>query len=155
MNEREQIPGLDLGYGTENPALDDAFAVIETAQVGAAKRGRQIIVGPAKEIGEGEKRIIEIERFSIGVFNIKGEFFALKNNCPHAGAPLCQGKIQTTHRPSKVGEYDPAYEGRIIRCPWHGWEFDIVTGKGLYDRTSRVATYPCHVDEEGNVVVTI
>lgn len=153
--KREIIPGLDMGYGSENPALDDAFAVIDAAKPGVAKRGRQIVVGLASAIADGEKRIIQAENFTVGVFNIKGEFYALKNNCPHAGAPLCLGNIQTTHRPSDVGEYIPAFEGRIIRCPWHGWEFDIITGKGLYDRSSRVATYPCHIDDDGNVVVTI
>jgi len=114
-----------------------------------------LIVGPAQEIGIGEKRIVEGEGISIGVFNIKGEFFAIKNVCPHAGAPLCQGHIQTTHRPGEVGNFDPAFEGRILRCPWHGWEFDIITGKGLYDERDRVATYPVEVGEDGKVRVKI
>lgn len=89
---------------------------------------------------------------SIGVFNINGRFHAVKNVCPHQGAPLCQGSVHATHRPSDVQQFDPAYSGRILRCPWHGWEFDIVTGKGLYDRNARVATCPVEIDGEGNVV---
>lgn len=154
MNQRENLPGLNNGFGTESP-LDYAFAVVDEAKPAVAKRGKTLVVGPAHEIGVGEKRIVEAEGFSIGIYNIKGEFFAIKNVCPHAGAPLCQGRIQTTHRPSEVGEYDPAFEGRILRCPWHGWEFDIVTGKGLYDAKSRVATYPVRVDEEGILTLTL
>jgi nitrite reductase (NADH) small subunit len=154
MNQRENIPGVNNGFGTEAP-LDYAFAVIDEAKPAVAKRGKSLTICPASEIGVGEKRIVEADGLSIGVYNIKGEYFAIRNVCPHAGAPLCQGHIQTTHRPSGVGEYDPALEGRVLRCPWHGWEFDIVTGKGLYDRNSKVATYPVKVDENGDLILTI
>jgi 3-phenylpropionate/trans-cinnamate dioxygenase ferredoxin subunit len=152
--KRENIPGLNNGFGPEAP-LDYAFAVIDEAKPAVAKRGRRINIGAASKIAPGEKKIIDNGEISFGVFNIKGQFYAIKNVCPHAGAPLCQGHIQTTHRPSDVGEFDPALEGRILRCPWHGWEFDIVTGKGLYDRNGRVATYPCEVDENGNLIVML
>ena len=92
---------------------------------------------------------------SIGVFNISGEFFAIKNICPHQGAPLCQGSVHGTHRPSPVFTYRPDLQGRVLRCPWHGWEFDIVTGKALYDASSRVATYACEVNRDGDLVVLL
>ncbi len=98
---------------------------------------------------------MEAEGISPGVFNIEGEFYALKNVCPHLGAPLCLGKLHATHRPGEVFEFKPDLAGRILRCPWHGWEFDVITGKALYDRNSRVATYACEVDEDGDVVVLI
>ncbi len=154
MNTREDMPGVNNGFGLEAP-LDYAFAVADEAKPPIARRGKRLVIGPASKIGVGEKRIIEGGGISVGVFNIKGEFFAIKNVCPHAGAPLCQGHIQTTHRPGAVGEFDPALEGRVLRCPWHGWEFDIVTGKGLYDRHSRVATYPVEIDEDGNIVILL
>jgi 3-phenylpropionate/trans-cinnamate dioxygenase ferredoxin subunit len=153
------MPGVNNGFGPENPncdaAVEHAFRVAEAAQPPIARRGKSIVVCATSEIPIGEKRIVETDGFSIGVFNIKGKFYAIKNVCPHAGAPLCEGHIQTTHRPGEVGEFDPALEGRVLRCPWHGWEFDIVTGKGLYDRNSRVATYPVEVDEDGNIVVML
>lgn len=154
MSQRENLQGINNGFGPESP-LDYAFAVVDEAKPPISKCGRQLLVGPSQEIGVGEKRIIEVEGLSIGVYNIRGEFFAIKNICPHAGAPLCQGHIQTTHRPAAVGEFDPALEGRILRCPWHGWEFDIVTGKGLYDAHSRVATYKVSLDEEGNLILNL
>ena len=150
MNE----PGIHNEFGSESP-LEHAFAVAKNAPVPVAKRGKTLVVGPASEIPVGGKKIIEADGFSIGVFNIRGEFFALKNVCPHAGAPLCQGHIQTTHRPSQVSEFVPALEGRVIRCPWHGWEFDIPSGKALYDRHSRVATYAVESDENGDLIIQL
>lgn len=135
-------------------ALCDAFAIVEA---GASPRekpnGKRIIVCHRDELPVGAKRIVSDGRWSAGVFNVQGSYYAVRNICPHAGAPLCEGSISGTHQPSNVGEFNPQYAGRILRCPWHGWEFDIVTGKGLYDQSSRVATYPVVVDEDGMVVV--
>lgn len=145
------------GYGSENAALDCAFRIIDQAQPPKARKRGQIIVCAAAELPPGSKRIVDDETtgLSLGVFNIGGEFYAVKNVCPHLGAPLCLGTVHATHRPGAVFEFRPDLQGRVLRCPWHGWEFDIVTGKGLYDRSSRVATYPCTVDEDGDVVVSV
>lgn len=159
MSARENIPGVNNSFGPENPyseadtTIEHAFKIADAAYPAVARRGKSALVCKASEIPVGGKKIFDIDGLSIGVFNIAGKYYAIKNVCPHAGAPLCEGHIQTTHRPGEVGEFDPALEGRVLRCPWHGWEFDIVTGKGLYDRNSRVATYPVQVDEEGNLLV--
>lgn len=144
---------IESSYGTENNAIDRAFRIVEQAKPPKARSGRRISVCAAAEIPVGGRRVVEEGAISIGVFNVGGRFFAVKNVCPHQGAPLCQGTIHATHRPSDVHEYDPALTGRILRCPWHGWEFDLVTGKGLYDATGAVATYPVEIDEHGDVVV--
>lgn len=47
---------------------------------------------------------------------------------------------------------DLVREGEIIRCPWHPWEFDIITGACLVDPKVRVKTYPVAI-EDGHVVV--
>ncbi len=146
---------IDARYGPENPAIDFAFKVIEEARPPKSRDGKRITVCAASEIPIGGRRIVDTGEISIGVFNVGGKFFAVKNICPHQGAPLCQGTIHATHRPSDVQEFDPALAGRVLRCPWHGWEFDIITGKGLYDATSRIATYPVEVDENGDLIVII
>ena len=147
---------IETGFGTENKAIDHAFHVAETEAVRPKALSRhKATVCPAEEIPEGGKFIVQVGDISIGVFRIQGKFYALRNLCPHKGGPLCQGHIQTTHRPSDVHRFEPALEGRVIRCPWHGWEFDIVTGKGLYDRRGRAQTYPVHVNAEGDVVVSL
>ena len=85
------------------------------------------------ELPPGKRKIIDIDGKSIGVFNVHGTYYALRNICPHQFAPLCEGAITGTTLPSKPGEYLYAREGEIIRCPWHGWEFDITTGKSIFN----------------------
>lgn len=86
-----------------------------------------------EELPEGERRIVTLEGKSIGLFNVKGEYYALKNACPHQQAPLCEGKIIGIMEPSRPNQYSYVREGEIVRCPWHGWEFDIINGKSIFD----------------------
>ena len=111
------------------------------------------VVARVGELGPGERKIVEIEGRSIGVFNVHGTFYALRNACPHQGAPLCLGLVQGTALPSKPGQYVWAREGEIIRCPWHGWEFDLTTGESIFNpHRTRVRRYAVsvveHIDEE-------
>jgi nitrite reductase/ring-hydroxylating ferredoxin subunit len=85
------------------------------------------------QIPPGGRKIVEIAGKSIGVFNVHGQYYALRNICPHQFAPLCLGKITGTTRPGAVGEYHWEKEGEIIRCPWHGWEFDIRSGHSVFN----------------------
>lgn len=87
----------------------------------------------AAELTHGGRKIVDVDGKSIGVFNVHGTYYALRNICPHQFAPLCEGTITGTNLPSKPGEYLYAREGEIIRCPWHGWEFDITTGKSIFN----------------------
>ena len=101
------------------------------------------------ELPPGERQIIEIGSNSIGVFNIDGEFYAIKNLCPHQLAPLCKGQISGTTLPSDVGEYNYGHEGEIIRCPWHRWEFNIKTGRSVFNpHRVRVKSYEAGVQSE-------
>ncbi len=105
------------------------------------------VVGKVSEVGPGERKIVEAEGRSIGVFNVAGEYFALRNSCPHQAAPLCRGAIKGMTMPSKPGEYVWAREGEILRCPWHGWEFDIKTGRSIFNpHRMRVKAYDVTVE---------
>jgi 3-phenylpropionate/trans-cinnamate dioxygenase ferredoxin subunit len=107
---------------------------------------RSVQVARADEIPPGARKIVEIGGRSIGVFNIDGEYFALRNRCPHQGAPLCAGIQFGALTASRPGEYDYSGPGAIIRCPWHGWEFEIKTGRSWFDPAhQRVRTYPAGV----------
>ncbi len=54
----------------------------------------------------------------------------------------CLGSVGGTLKPSPPGHYDYGHHNRILRCPWHGWEFDITTGKSLFNpHATRVRTY--------------
>lgn len=85
------------------------------------------------ELPPGEKTIVETETLSIGVFNVKGEYYALANACPHQLAPLCRGRITGDVIAPEVGEYELVRKGEIIQCPWHGWKFDIATGNSIFN----------------------
>ena len=105
------------------------------------------------EIAAGEHKIVSISAFGkeieIGVFNVAGRLVAYRNVCPHAGAPVCQGKVCGTTLPGGVGEYLLGREGEILRCPWHGWEFDLLTGGHLVDERVKLRSYDVHTDEGG------
>ena len=115
-------------------------------------RVREHIVCPAAEIAPGERRIVEVDGRSVGIFNVKGRFYALHNGCPHRGGALCEGPICGTTLPTDDKEFVYGREGEIVRCAWHGWEFEIATGRALVDPNVRARTYPVKIDD-GNVVV--
>jgi nitrite reductase/ring-hydroxylating ferredoxin subunit len=105
------------------------------------------VVGTVDEIPPGTRKIVEIAGRSIGVFNVNGEYFALLNRCPHQAGPLCKGNAHGFLRSGAVGEYDYSRPGEILRCPWHGWEFDIRTGQSWFDpRGVRVRRYDVSVE---------
>ena len=111
------------------------------------------VVGPASELPPGARKIVEINGRTIGVFNVKGAYYALRNACPHQLAPLCRGYVTGTTLPSKPGEYNWARDGEILRCPWHGWEFDIMTGQSVFNpHKLRVKTYEVTVERGGELV---
>lgn len=106
------------------------------------------VVGKASTVPPGERCIVEAEGRSIGIFNVNGEFFAMRNSCPHQAAPLCLGSIKGMTMPSKPGEYVWARDGEILRCPWHGWEFDIKTGRSIFNpHKTRVKAYDVTVED--------
>jgi 3-phenylpropionate/trans-cinnamate dioxygenase ferredoxin subunit len=115
------------------------------------------VVGRVGEIPPGQRKIVELEGRSIGVFNVKGTFYALRNSCPHQAAPLCLGSVQGMTVAPRPGVYAYVREGEILRCPWHGWEFDLTTGRSIFNpHKVRVRAYPVTVepDEEDPSVET-
>ena len=63
------------------------------------------VVATVDEIPPGERKIVELEGRSLGVFNIDGEFYAVRNICPHQGAPLCEGRLTGLLESDVPGEY--------------------------------------------------
>jgi nitrite reductase/ring-hydroxylating ferredoxin subunit len=94
------------------------------------------VVARASEVQPGSSKIVSARGREIGLFNISGEYFALSNRCPHKGAELCRGMIVGLAQSSTPGQYRLARPGEFIRCPWHGWEFDIRTGQSWCDPKS-------------------
>ncbi len=105
------------------------------------------IVATVDEVPPGGRKIVEIAGRSIGLFNVGGEFFALRNSCPHQGGPLCTGRASGFVIGETPGEYQFSRQGEILRCPWHGWEFDIRTGQSWFNPAKvRVRRYDVSVE---------
>ncbi|MEZ4867563.1 MAG: Rieske (2Fe-2S) protein [Caldilineaceae bacterium] len=105
------------------------------------------IIAPVAEFPPGERKVIEIAGRSIGIFNVKGDFYAIRNTCPHQGGPLCSGRLTGFVMATKPGEYTYTRRGEIVRCPWHGWEFDVKTGQSWFDPAkTRVRNYQVTVE---------
>ena len=66
-------------------------------------------VAETAEIPPGDSKAFIVQRESIAVFNVDGEYFAISNRCPHAAGPLVQGFVE---------------KGRVV-CPWHAWSFPL------------------------------
>src|SRR4051812_27567748 len=111
------------------------------------------VVGTVDEITPGTRKIIDAGGRSIGVFNINGEYFAVLNRCPHQAGPLCKGNTYGLLVSDMPGQYEYSRPGEILRCPWHGWEFDLRTGQSWFDPVQvRVRRYEVSV-EPGSALV--
>ncbi len=117
---------------------------------------KQVTVGKADEFPVGKFRIVEIDGREIGITRLaSGEFRAVRNHCPHKGAPVCKGIVGGTWLPCGVGEMVYGHDGEVLVCPWHGYEFDLNTGVELYQKDpNKLLMYPAIV-ENGSVVVTL
>src|SRR5207237_996994 len=105
------------------------------------------VIAPVDELPPGTRKFLTIDERPIAIFNIKGEFFGLLNRCPHQGAALCEGPLIGLAQSSDPGAIEYTRAGEIIRCPWHGWEFDIRTGQSYCDpKRFRAQAYPVNVE---------
>jgi nitrite reductase (NADH) small subunit len=108
---------------------------------------------PFAELPPGTSTTVKAFGTTVAVFNVEGQVFALSNHCPHHGGPLCHGRISGAVLPSQPYEYRYGREGRVLICPWHGWEFDIESGRTIFDPAVRVKIYEARI-EEGEIVLT-
>ncbi|HEY5079288.1 MAG TPA: Rieske (2Fe-2S) protein [Opitutaceae bacterium] len=99
-------------------------------------------VAQAGELPPGARKLVRVGGIEIGLFNAGGGVRAYRNACPHAGAPVCLGRVSGTSMPSQVYEYIYGMEGCVLRCPWHGWEFDLRTGEHIVDPETRLKSVP-------------
>ncbi|HEY7196421.1 MAG TPA: Rieske (2Fe-2S) protein [Gaiellaceae bacterium] len=109
-------------------------------------------VGRLADLERDGRTVARIDGREIGVVRdaATGDLYALRNRCPHSGAPLCFGSV-STRASGDPGSYD--LDGlTVIRCPWHGWEYDLESGRCPDDPGMRVAVYPVRV-EDGRVLV--
>ncbi len=88
---------------------------------GDAPEGYQA-VARAHEIEEGVLREVFVHGRPVVLVSLDGQPRAFEGTCPHAGGPLADGQL----------------DGSTIRCPMHGWSFDVLTGE-------------CHVNPEDRI----
>ena len=111
--------------------------------------------GAAPEFDDGRARLqvlardrlLPLEGRDIVVFHVNGEFFALLNRCPHEGAPLEKAACVARLTSPEPGVYERSRVGELLRCPWHGWEFDMRNGQSWFDpKRVKVRSYPVAVE---------
>lgn len=118
-----------------------------------------LFVGKESEFGERDRKIIAQGDLEIGVFRVEGKFYAYENNCAHQGGPVCQGKILA--KVEEVLAADKTSQGLKfsdenihIICPWHGYEYNIKTGRHPGDKNVRLKPYEVKV-KNGEVYVVV
>jgi nitrite reductase (NADH) small subunit/3-phenylpropionate/trans-cinnamate dioxygenase ferredoxin subunit len=84
------------------------------------------------EIPAGSIREFQVDGKTLAISNVGGKFYAINNTCLHRGGPLGQGEL----------------DGKIVTCPWHGWQYDVTTGKLAANPTVGVACYPIELRVE-------
>ena len=110
------------------------------------------VLAPTSDIPPGSRKLFTVKGRPIAIFNLEGDFFGMLNRCPHQGGSLCEGVVTGLVLSSNPGEYTYARKGEIIRCPWHGWEFDIRTGQSYCD-PERIRTKAYPVDTASGATV--
>ena len=116
----------------------------------------EVLVGALASITDGDHRIYRVGALEVGIFRQGEKVFAWENRCPHAGGPVCQGKIYR-----KVEEVLDAERKSLglrfgstpqIVCPWHGFEFDVATGRHPGDARYRLKAVDVAV-RDGDIYV--
>lgn len=120
---------------------------------------RDVSLGRYAALRPRERPVVDIDGVEIGVFFVGEAVRAYLNRCPQSGRPACQGKLMP--RTLEVTATDgrslgPAFSqtDRHIVCPWHGYEFDVLTGHHPVNSAMRMTPVPVRV-AAGEVFVTV
>jgi nitrite reductase (NADH) small subunit len=86
----------------------------------------------AAEIPLGHGRMVDKDGLALAVFNAGGgRFYACGATCPHEDGPLAEGWL----------------EGPVVVCPWHGFDFELATGRCRVDEELAVPVYPARMTD--------
>ena len=118
-----------------------------------------VVVCASVDVPEGGRLVIDIDRRTIGIFRVRNRLYAYENTCPHQGGPVCQGTILPRVVENVTGSressgFDFHTTDLHIVCPWHGFEFDIVTGRHPAKPDAQLVAVPV-AEERGFVHVHI
>lgn len=105
------------------------------------------VVSRVADIPVGASKVVSVRGRPIAVFNVGGEFFAVLDRCPHEGASLSCGARVGLVQSDEPGRFSFSRPGEFVRCPWHGWEFDIRTGQSWCDpKSTKVRAFEVKVE---------
>lgn len=90
-------------------------------------------VGKLSELAQSRSKYLELEGKEIAVFHADGNLYATDNFCPHRGGPLFRGNIEP---------------GPSVRCPLHGWNFDLASGACLNMPQAKINCFSVEVRDE-------
>ncbi|MGH2946776.1 MAG: Rieske (2Fe-2S) protein [Solirubrobacteraceae bacterium] len=107
-------------------------------------------LGDAEEFTAAGRKLVRVGDREVTVFAVDGTWHAYENRCPHAGGPVCQGRVMPRVEMDvgprgEVGEPRFSEDEFHLVCPWHGWEFDLRSGVSVSDPRRRLRRF--HVEE--------
>ncbi|QIZ06443.1 Rieske (2Fe-2S) protein [Priestia megaterium] len=113
---------------------------------------KSVTVCPSEDLQPGQRKLVKVDGSEIAIFNHNGELYAVRNKCPHQGVSMVYGSIDGTMLPSDPHTYQYGKHNEVLRCPLHGWGFDIKTGESLFDAEKcKIKTYD--IRQEGDSIV--
>jgi nitrite reductase (NADH) small subunit len=121
---------------------------ITTEKMRSMPESSLVKVGPVDSFPVDAMRIVTVAGREVGIVRrADSTVHAVRNRCPHKGAQICKGPITGTMLPGEPGTLTWAMEGEILRCPWHGFEFELATGKRPFtDSRMHLRIYPARID---------
>jgi nitrite reductase/ring-hydroxylating ferredoxin subunit len=95
-------------------------------------------VAQVDEIPPGTVKQVVVGEEEIAVANVDGEFYAVHGHCLHLQGPLGEGRLRE----------------EVLSCPWHGWQYDVRTGRNVFDLAIELRTYEVRV-EDGRIAIAL
>jgi nitrite reductase/ring-hydroxylating ferredoxin subunit len=120
----------------------------------AGPRTEHFDCGLLADLEDGGMTLVEGPHGGIGLFRRGDTVYALRNWCPHNGAPVCLGPVTGTNVSKGGHAVEHVRDGEILVCPWHKWEFELATGESITKPVKKVETYPVII-EDGRVSVVV
>lgn len=109
-------------------------------------------VAKIAEFQDGDRKIVKTEKDEVGIFNVRGSYYAYSNYCVHSGGPACEGilvnKVHQILSPERDYEGETFGDEEHFVCPWHGYEYDLKTGECVGNRRLRLRKY--EIVQRGN-----
>ena len=111
---------------------------------------REHDVGEVADYVPGTDYGVKVDGHPCAIVRHGDTFSAVRDICPHQGAALSNGSVTGDVLPCQVGEVQRyTRDGEVLRCPWHGWQFELRTGKSLVDpEHTRVRSYRVRVEKD-------